>query len=146
IGVSRGFVASNYDQTGLIAWTHSFSPSVIHETRVQYDYFRPIVSSNGPFGPAIDINGFGFFNRDIFLPSDIPSHRVDIVDNLDVKRGSHDWKMGAQILVRQIHADSRTFFSGRFTFGDLPASLVNPVFGNLTITALQAFNLGLAQT
>ena len=27
-----------------------------------------------------------------------------------------------------------------------PAALINPAFGNATITALQAFNLGLAQT
>jgi len=36
--------------------------------------------------------------------------------------------------------------SGRFTFGSLPASFVNPALASTTITALQAFNLGLAQS
>ena len=146
VGVSRGTDVSNYEQTGLIGWTHLFSPAVIQELRVQYDYNRPIVASNDKFGPTIDINGFGSFNRDIFLPSDDTTRRTEIIDNLDIRRGSHDVKIGGQILVRGIRADSETFFSGRFTFGGLPASLINPAFGNATITALQAFNLGLAQT
>jgi hypothetical protein len=146
VGVSRGTVTSNYEQTGLIGWTHLFSPAVIHELRVQYDYNRPIVASNDKFGPAIDITGFGSFNRDIFLPSDDLTRRTEIVDNLDIRRGSHDFKIGGQILVRGIRADSETFFSGRFTFGALPASLINPAFGNATITAVQAFSLGLPQT
>jgi hypothetical protein len=69
VGVPRGSDTSNYEQTGLIARTHLFSPAVIHELRVQYDYNRPIVASNDKFGPAIDINGFGSFNRDIFSPA-----------------------------------------------------------------------------
>jgi hypothetical protein len=144
VGFSRGYVTSSYEQTGLAAWTHSFSPSVINELRVQYDYNRPIVSSNDPFGPSIDISGFGLFNRDIFLPSDEVTRRTEIVDNFDIRRGSHNWKMGFRALVRYNHSDSRTFFSGRFNFGELPAALVNPALpGN--ITALQAFNLGLPQ-
>jgi hypothetical protein len=146
VGFSRGYVNNNYEQTGLAAWTHSFSPAAINETRVQYDYSRPFVGSNDPFGPSLDINGFGFFNRDIFLPFDEAKRRTDIVDNLDIRRGSHDWKMGFQALIRGKHSDSKTFFSGRFTFGDLPAALINPALGNLTINAIQSFNLGLAQT
>src|SRR6266446_1933059 len=57
VGLSRGYVTSNYEQTGLAAWTHSFSPAAINELRVQYDYTRPIVGSNDPFGPTLDING-----------------------------------------------------------------------------------------
>jgi hypothetical protein len=146
IGFSRGFVSSDYEQTGLAAWTHSFSPAAINEVRVQYDYTHPIVGSNDAFGPTLDINGFGFFNRDIFLPFNEIKRRTDIVDNLDIRRGSHDWKMGFQALVRYNHSDSKTFFSGRFTFGDLPAALINPALGNATINAIQSFNLGLAQT
>src|SRR6266852_2512420 len=42
VGLSRGYATSNYEQTGLAAWTHSFSPAVINEMRLQYDYNRPI--------------------------------------------------------------------------------------------------------
>ena len=146
VGWSRGYVTSDYEQTGLAAWTHSFSPAAMNELRVQFDYTRPIVSSNDAFGPTIDINGFGYFNRDIFLPFDEIKRRTDIVDNFDIRRGSHDFKMGFQTLVRYNHSDSKTFFSGRFTFGDLPAALINPALGNASINAIQSFNLGLAQT
>ena len=146
VGFTRGYKSSNYEQTGLSAWTHSFSPAAINELRAQYDYNRPIIRSNDAFGPTIDINGFGFFNRDIFLPFDEIKRRTDLVDNFDIRHGAHDLKMGVQTLVRYNHSDSKTFFSGRFTFGDLPAALINPALGNASINAIQSFNLGLAQT
>src|SRR3954454_1279341 len=36
--------------------------------------------------------------------------------------------------------------SGRFTFGPIPGGLVNAALASTTITSLQAFNLGLAQS
>jgi hypothetical protein len=56
-------------------------------------------------------------------------------------------KFGAEVLVRGIRSESEVFFGGRFTFGPLPASVLDPsIPPNHTINALQAFNLGLAQT
>jgi outer membrane receptor protein involved in Fe transport len=50
-------------------------------------------------------------------------------------------------LVRGTHSENDVFFAGRFTFGDLPGSLLLPALPpSFTINALQAFNLGLAQT
>jgi outer membrane receptor protein involved in Fe transport len=61
--------------------------------------------------------------------------------------GRHVFKFGGQAWIRSALADSDVFFPGRFTFGELPGSVIDPSLPpNFTITALQAFNLGLPQT
>ncbi len=146
VGLSRGFINDTVDHTAIVGWTHTFGPSMINEARTQYSNSRPIVGTNDPFGPELNINGFGFFNRDIFLPSDTINRKQEIIDNLSIIKGSHTFKVGTQILVRGTRGLSETFFSGRFTFGALPGAFVNPALATTSITALQAFNLGLAQS
>ncbi len=146
VGFSRGFITDFVDTTALAGWTHTFSPTVINEARVQYNYYNALTASSEKFGPALEIAGFGFFNRDRFLPNDSILRREEIIDNLSLSRGSHSLKMGVQVLVRNNHSNSATFFSGRFTFGTLPGAFVSPALASTTINALQAFNLGLAQS
>jgi len=152
VGLSRGFVNDDHEQNGLVAWTRTFSSSVINEFRFQYDYHRPIVTSNDPYGPELNIAGAGHFNRDIFLPSDSITRREEMINNVSFTRGSHNWKAGTQVLVRSIRNSSATFFSGRFGFGPLPAAFIpgvaqiSPALAATTLTSLQAFNLGLPQT
>src|SRR5438874_1156286 len=55
VGFSRGFVTASFDTTALASWTHSFTPSLINEARAQFNYYHPIVSTNDPFGPALEI-------------------------------------------------------------------------------------------
>jgi hypothetical protein len=146
VGVSRGYVNDNFDTTGVANWTYSFTPSVINEARVQFNYNNPLVATNDPFGPALEIAGYGFFNRDRFLPSDVITRRFDLSDSVFWVKGKHSIKAGVNVLVRNNHSDSKTFMSGRFTFGTLPASFVNAALASTTLNALQAFNLGLAQS
>ena len=80
-----------------------------------------------------------------FQPMALPA-TPNSLDNVTFQLGRHTLKTGAYALIRNEHADSATFFSGRFTFGPLPGSLVSPVLASTTITSLQAFNLGLAQS
>jgi len=146
VGVSRGYVNDFFDSTLLGNWIHSFSPTLINEARAQFNYYDALTASNDQFGPALEIAGFGFFNRDRFLPADNINRREDLSDAVTVVRGSHTLKAGVNVLIREIHSDSQTFFSGRFTFGTLPGSFVSPALASTSITALQAFNLGLAQS
>ncbi|MGH9659159.1 MAG: TonB-dependent receptor domain-containing protein, partial [Bryobacteraceae bacterium] len=81
-----------------------------------------------------------------FLPSETHARRTELADSLVIYRGAHHLKLGALVHLRNNHSNSRTFFSGRFTFGTLPASFVSPALAATTLTALQAFNLGLAQS
>jgi len=146
VGVTRGYISDFFDSTGLANWTHTFSPRVINEARAQFNYYDAFTGSNEPFGPALEIAGFGFFNRDRFLPNQTITRREDLGDSLTWVKGSHTLKMGVQVLIRDNHSDSKTFFSGRFTFGTLPGGLLNPALATTSINALQAFNLGLAQS
>ncbi|HYL74138.1 MAG TPA: carboxypeptidase regulatory-like domain-containing protein [Bryobacteraceae bacterium] len=146
VGVSRGYVSDYFDSTVLANWTHTFSPTLINEARAQFNYYDAFTGSNDPFGPALEIAGFGFFNRDRFLPNETISRREDLSDSLTWVKGTHTLKMGVDVLIRDNHADSKTFFSGRFTFGTLPGAFVSPALASTSINALQAFNLGLAQS
>ncbi len=146
VGFSRGFVQDFFDSTTLGSWTHTFSSSLVNDLRLQYNYYDFRTESNDKFGPALEIAGFGLFNRDRFLPSRTLSRRLDVVDNLSWFKGKHNIKTGFYFANRSINTDSKTFMSGRFTFGALPGSLVNPALASTSITALQAFNLGLAQS
>ena len=146
VGFSRGFVQDFFDSTTLGSWTHTFSSSLVNDLRLQYNYYDFRTESNDKFGPALEIAGFGLFNRDRFLPSRTLARRLDVVDNLSWFKGKHNIKTGFYFANRSINSDSKTFMSGRFTFGALPGSLVNPALASTSITALQAFNLGLAQS
>ena len=146
VGYSRGYISDNFDSTAVANWTHSFSPMLVNEAVAQFNFNNPLTASNDPFGPALEIAGFGFFNRDRFLPNQTITRREDLIDSLTWVKGAHTLKFGAEVLIRDIHSDSKTFFSGRFTFGTLPGSFVSPALASTTITALQGFNLGLAQS
>jgi hypothetical protein len=146
VGYSRGYSQETFDSTALASWTHLFSPRVILEARAQFAWYDLVTASTDPYGPAIEIPGYGFFNRDRFLPSDSTIRREELIQNLSIIKGSHSIKMGAYELVRQLTSQSYTFMSGRFTFGPLPGALVSPALASTSITALQAFNLGLPQS
>lgn len=146
VGYSRGFNQETFDSTAIASWTHLFSPRVINDARAQFAWYNLMTASTEKFGPAIEIPGYGFFNRDRFLPSDSTIRREEIQNNLSVLAGRHTTKFGGYVLVRQLTSESHTFMSGRFTFGALPGALVSPALAATTITALQAFNLGLPQT
>ena len=146
VGYSRGYINDMFDSTAVAHWTRIISPRLINEALVQFNYNDPLVATNDPFGPALEIAGYGFFNRDRFLPSETIARREDLSDAITWIKGNHILKAGAEVLIRDSHSDSKTFFSGRFTFGTLPATFVNPALASTTITALQAFNLGLAQS
>ena len=146
IGQSRGYLQDFRDHTVLLNWLHSFSPRAVNEFRAQFNHYVLATASTDPYGPALEIAGFGAFNRDRFLPATTLTRRNEIADNVSLFRGKHAWKFGANVLIRNVTSDSATFMSGRFTFGTLPAGLVNPALAATTINSLQAFNLGLAQS
>jgi hypothetical protein len=146
VGYSRGYISDWFDLTTVAGWTRTLSPSMVNELRVQYNYYDALTDTNEPHGPALEIAGYGAFNRDRFLPNNSINRRTEVANNLNIVRGSHSLKTGAYLLFRHNWSYSATFMSGRFTFGTLPGAFVSPVLAATTINALQAFNLGLAQS
>ena len=146
IGFSRSINTSRLDHTGNLSWTRFVSSTSVNRLQFQFNYGTFRVSTVEKFGPEININGFGFFNRDVLLPSNILWRRYDINDSLTMVRGSHQFKLGGQLLIRDNHVESHAFLSGRFNFGELPAgTFVDQALSGTTLTSLQAFNLGLPQ-
>ena len=125
LGFSRSNNAHVLDSNAVAGWTHIASSSLVNEARFQWNYRNYSVRPNELNGPEFNVTGFGFFNRDIFLPSVNTERRYEAADNLVLSRGAHRFKFGSVVLIRGTKIDSQTFFSGRFGFGTLPATLVS---------------------
>jgi hypothetical protein len=145
IGASRSINTERLDQTGNLSWTRFISPTTVNRLQFQFNYGTFRVSTLEKFGPEINVNGFGFFNRDVLLPSNILWRRYDINESLTTVRGSHQIKLGGQFLIRDNNVESHAFLPGRFNFGELPGTVVDGALAGTQITALQAFNLGAPQ-
>ena len=126
IGFSRGNSVLSWDSTLQGSWFHQFSPSITNEARLQWNWYQFNVDTNDLGGPGLDVQGFGFFGRGIFLPSHTTSRRYEFTDNLTFIRGHHTMRMGFYELIRGNNTTSDTFFPGRFEFLDLPGTLLSP--------------------
>jgi hypothetical protein len=150
---SRGTSERAWDSTLQGSWFHQFSPSTQNEVRLQWNMYRFNVTTNDPGGPGLDVEGFGFFGRGIFLPSFTLGRRYEIGDNVSFNRGHHTIKAGGEELIRGNDTTSQTFFSGRFEFLELPGALVSlcleaPAACGVnsapsSISTLQSLSLGL---
>src|SRR5229473_4432770 len=120
IGFSRGTSLLDWDSTLQGSWFHQFNASLVNEARLQWNWYQFNVDTNDPGGPGLDVEGFGFFGRGIFLPSRTTGRRYEFADNLTLIRGHHSFKTGFTELIRQNNTTSQTFFPGRFEFLDLP--------------------------
>ena len=148
IGYSRSINFDGLDSNIAGNWVHVFNPNLVNEAHVQWSYHNANYRTKDPNGPTININGFGLFNRDLFLPSLSTERHYEVGDNLTYSRGKHLLKAGGLFIARGFNLRVEAFFSGRFIFGPLQGpvvnSLVSPALGTVPITALQAFDLGLA--
>jgi len=161
--VSRGRTLDTLNGGILISENHEFSAKTVNELKAQWSYNNFKVIPNEKIGPEFNIEGFGFFNRDIFLPSRTIQREYDITDNLSHLRGAHTWKFGGSFQATDVSTGNETFFGGRFNFGAaiplaniIPAASLAPLQAFLAannpallptlaspINSLQAFNLNL---
>jgi hypothetical protein len=154
-GFSRGTSELAWDSTAQIGWFHLFSPRTQNEARFQWNWYQFNVNTNDPGGPGLDVEGYGFFGRQIFLPSFTTARRYQFADNLSLIRGHHTIRVGFEELIRGNNTSSQTFFPGRFEFLELPGALVSlcleaPAACGLpatqapgSLSTLQSWSLGL---
>src|SRR5262245_11464074 len=114
--VSRGRTINTFTSGLLLSETHFFSQTTINEVKGQYSYLNNDVLPNEIIGPELNIDGFGNFNRDIFLPSFAIERRYELNDIVSLVRSRHTWKLGGQYLAADNSSNSQTFFGGRFNF------------------------------
>lgn len=122
--VSRGRAVESPSGGILLSENHIFDSQTVNEIRAQLSYYQLTVTPNDPFGPEINILGFGNFGRDIFLPSDSITRQFDIADTLSLVRGSHTIKTGVVFQYNRVSTNSETFLPGTFRFGALPFALL----------------------
>jgi outer membrane receptor protein involved in Fe transport len=161
--VSRGRTLDTFNGGILLSEYHRFSDTLFNEVKAQFTYLRFNVIPNDLVGPEINIEGFGFFGRDIFLPSATIERHYDVVDNVSLVVDTHTYKFGGSVSLFNVSTANETFFGGRFNFGTaiplinlVPANLRTPLQGFLTaanpallptlaapINSLQSYNLNL---
>lgn len=149
--------------------TFVLSPQWVMETRLMFAYSPSAITPNDPYGPELNIAGFGLFGRQAFLPYKGIERHYQFIQNFSRTAGKHQFKFGYDVNPMRNSFMSATFLSGRFGFGEaiplataltavtgdasLPATLTGLLNGagradlvrnlNQPVSALQAFSLGL---
>ena len=82
---SRGTRVNAWDSTAMGSWYHQFSPTTQNEAHVQWAWSYLGVDTTDPGGPGLDIEGYGFFGRQIFLPKFYDHAAVRVCGQRDVR-------------------------------------------------------------
>ena len=153
---TNGIIETADDYTALGTWTHIFNDRLVNQLRVQfaYDDYRQI--SRAPETPQIVVAGLVNYGHLSTVPFVIEQKRYQLDDTLSWSHGSKDFKVGASYRPVDALMLTEIGFQGTYQFAaGLPlARAVSPadlrvLTGGLappadtTLTALQAFNLGL---
>jgi len=141
--VSRGRTLNQFSTGILASYTQQIGANAVNEVKADFVYYKSRLTPNDPFGPEINIEGFGNFGRDIFLPSLGVQRNVDLIDNFSFVKGDHTIKFGANVFAAFQTDVNETFFGGRFNFGAaIPLANIialNPGLPSTTLGQLQAF-------
>ncbi len=125
LGRSRGFTRSVWDSALAFGDTYVISPSWVSETRVGLGYHDFDVLPTDSHGPSIDINGFGFFGRDLILPARVVERVFQVRQNFMRLTSRQTIKFGVDYNPLRDWVRSETFFGGRFIFAEaVPLSAV----------------------
>ena len=116
-GFNRGRSVDVKDATFAFSDTFLLDSQWIMESRFMANRGTLKVTPNDPNGPEININGFGFFGRQIFLPYNGVEKHFQVMQNLTRAGNRHTLKFGYDFNPTHVKQVSETFFGGRFTFG-----------------------------
>jgi outer membrane receptor protein involved in Fe transport len=117
IAVSRGRTSDSFNGGVVASHNYQFNNTTFNELKLQVSYTRSAFLPNDQIGPELNIEGFGAFGRQIFLPSKNIERHFDIYENLTKIAGSHSFKFGGSAFIHRLTSDNETFFGGRFNFG-----------------------------
>src|SRR5262249_26475165 len=141
--VSRSRRVTGFNGGGVASHNYQISPTAYNELKLQYSYTRLGYFPNDPFGPEINIQGYGNFGRDIFLPSETIERHYDVYDNVSKIFGDHTLKFGGSIFFDRVTTTSETYLGGRFNFGAaIPLGAIialNPALGPTALNQLTQF-------
>ncbi len=115
--VSRGRTLNQFSSGVLFSVTQQVGASAVNEVKADFVYYKSRLTPNDPNGPEINIDGYGNFGRDIFLPSLGIQRNLDLIDNFSFVKGNHTIKLGVSMFAAFQTDINQTFFGGRFNFG-----------------------------
>lgn len=119
VAYNRGRQIKQWDGTAMLSHAFVINPSWVVETRLMLNHSRLDVVPIDSNGPEINIAGYGYFGREIFLPSTSYERHYQVIQNWSFHSGSQDLKFGFDVNPVSTFVDSKTFFSGRFNFGEV---------------------------
>jgi len=117
LAVSRGRKFDGFSGAVLASHNYQINPTAFNELKLQVSYTRAAFLPNDAIGPELNIEGFGSFGRQIFLPSRNIERHFDIYDNVSKIFGDHSFKFGGSAFIHRLTSDNETFMGGRFNFG-----------------------------
>jgi hypothetical protein len=117
LAVSRGRKFDGFSGALLASHNYQFNHTSFNELKLQASYTRMAYLPNDTIGPELNIEGFGFFGRQIFLPGQNIDRHYDVYDNVTKIAGSRTFKFGGSVFIHRLSLDNGLFFSGRFNFG-----------------------------
>ncbi len=135
IAYNRGRDFDVWDGTTMVNDSLLLGANWVVETRAMFNFNHIAVSTVDPFGPEQNVTGFGYFGREIFLPSRTDERHYQVMQNWSHHSGSHDLKFGFDINPVRDRANTETFFSGRFNFGEA-VPLQNVIAGSAGTAAV----------
>lgn len=118
VALSRGRGFRQFDGTVMANDNMVLSPRWLVDTRLMFNYNTLFVEPSDPHGPEINITGFGFFGRDIFLPFRNFERHYQVLQNWSHTGNRHHVKFGFDLNPVRDHVTAETFFGGRFSFGE----------------------------
>ncbi|MGD0435245.1 MAG: carboxypeptidase regulatory-like domain-containing protein, partial [Bryobacteraceae bacterium] len=153
------------DYAILQSWTHTLSPTVINQLRVQAvphdgadDY------PDKPNSAYLDMGALGNFDGDHYLPYKVQERRFQFEDSVSWTKGNHALKFGVSYRPVDYNVTNQLWTSGEFDFFDgaipliaLVPTAAQPLLGAFNVqhgypatgnpatnlSALQSFDLGL---
>ena len=142
VGLTRGSTTKLRDRTVAGQYVFELSPHWLGVSRVSFAYSSFEILSNDPYGPALDISGYGSFGRDPYFPYDLRERHLQFQQSFTYSGANHFLKFGTDLNPIYNTVIPSTVSGGRFVFGAfLPLGLIlNTVTGNPN------FSSGLATT
>ena len=146
VGLNRSYNTGIFDASLAAGATLVFSPHWLSETRLSFGFDKYDVSPVDPNGPQIDINGYGFFGRPIYLPSKNLERHFEADQIMSWTTGRHAVRFGAEINPVRDAVVMNLPQTGLFSFGqDIPlGAVVDGVAGQGFSEALAARSAALA--
>ena len=116
--LSSGFNSTTRDFSLALGDTYVLSPTWVSETRIGLGYHDSGTYPNDPYGPAIEISGFGYFGRDLILPARNIERVLNARQNFMRLSGRQTIKFGVDVNPVRDSIRVETFLGGRFIFSE----------------------------